>query len=382
MLVSLMGETMQTSKTSGEAAFVPAPDWIRRVGRETRAFDVTSVVEAKSAKRDTGWDFIIKLSVPPDERCVDLFVKTRSELSPQAALLASEKLKWVPPHGVLMICAPYIPPRVAEICRENHVSYLDGVGNCRIAAPGLFVLVSGRPNRQTTIKSAIDPFSRKSSRIVRTLLKHPARGWQVQQLAQEAEVSLGLASRVKKALIDDAYLEERDRLLYLRDPAKLLQAWAVKYRPHVKRMPLFTLSRPPEAERRLAEWCRANAVSYALSQFAAAWRYLPMVRYDKSVAYIEKKVASEDHLTALLAHLDARQVDTGANCTLWLTDDPAVFSDAKEVEGVKTVSPVQLYLDLRNLPGRGEEVARDILKKELPALLPDSDRPNKQKPGG
>ncbi len=373
---------MQTRQTRDEAAFVPAPDWVRRVGRETGAFDVTAVVEGKSAKRDRGWDFIITLSVLPDERRVDVFVQTRSELSPQAALLACEKLKWVPPHGVLTICAPYISPRVAELCREKHVSYLDGVGNCRIAAPGLFVHVSGRPNRQTTIKVAVDPFSRKSSRIVRTLLRHPERGWQVQQLAHEADVSLGLASKVKNALIDEAYLEERGRLLYLRDPAKLLQAWAVQYRPHVKRLPLYTLSRPPEAERRLAEWCRANEVSYALTQLAAAWRYLPMVRYDKSVAYIDKKVASEDYLTALLAHVDARQVDTGANCTLWLTDDPAVFSDAKEVEGVKIVSPLQLYLDLRNLPGRGEEAAHDILKKELPTLLPDSDRRSKQQPGG
>jgi hypothetical protein len=369
-----MGETMQTRKTKGEAAFVPASDWVRQIGRNTRAFDVTFVDEGKSAKRDMGWDFIITLSVPPDERRVDLFVQTRSELSPQAALLVAEKLKWVPPHGVLLICAPYIPPRVTELCQEKHISYLDGVGNCRIAAPGLFVLVSGRPNRPASYKRTVDPFSRKSSRIVRTYLKHPTTGWQVQQLAHEADVSLGLASKVKKALIDEAYLEERNRLLYLRDPAKLLQSWAAQYRPHAKRLQLFTLSRPPEAERRLAEWCRANEVSFALTQLAAAWRYLPMVRYDKSVAYIDKKVASEDHFTALLTHLDARQVDTGANCTLWLTDDPAVFSDAKEVEGVNIVSPLQLYLDLRHLPGRGEEVAQDILKKELPTLLPDSDR--------
>ncbi len=188
-------------------------------------------------------------------------------------------------------------------------------------------------------------------------------------------------SKVKNALINDAYLEERDRLLYLRDPAKLLQAWAVQYRPRVQRLPLYTLSRPPEAERRLAEWCRSNEVSYALTQLAAAWRYLPMIRYDKSVAYIDKSVASEDRLSDLLAHLDARRVDTGANCTLWLTDDTAVYADAKEVEGVKIVSPLQLYLDLSNLPGRGEEAAHDILKNELPTLLPDSEIQNKQQAG-
>jgi hypothetical protein len=227
-----------------------------------------------------------------------------------------------------------------------------------------------------------NPFARKSSRIVRTLLKHPARGWQVQQLAQEAEVSIGLASKVKTALIDEAYLEERERLLYLRDPAKLLDAWVIQYRPHVQRLPLFTLSRPPEAERRLAEWCQANEVRCALTQLAAAWRYLPMVRYDRSVAYIDKKVGSGDQLTALLTHLDARRVDTGANFTLWLTDDPAVFSDAREVEGVKIVSPLQLYLDLKNLPGRGEEVAQDIRKKELHTLLPDSHHQSEEQLGG
>lgn len=372
---------MQSGKTRSESIFIPAADWVRKVGRETGAFDVTSVAEGKSEKRDSGWDYTITLLVPPERR-VDLFVQTKSVLSPQAALLTFEKLKWVPPHGVMMICAPYISPRVTELCREKHVSYLDSVGNCRIAAPGLFVLVTGRPNRQSTINTAIDPFSRKSSRIVRILLMQPARGWQVQQLAQEAPVSIGLASKVKKALIDEAYLEERERLLYLRDPAKLLHAWAVRYRPHVKRLSLYSLARPHEAERRLAEWCRMNEVRCALTQLAAAWRYLPMVRYDKSVAYIDKIGASEDRLSDLLGHLDARQVDTGANCTLWLTDDPAVFSGAKEVEGVRIVAPLQLYLDLKHLPGRGEEVAQDILKKELPTLLPHSDSQSKQQPGG
>jgi hypothetical protein len=39
-------------------------------------------------------------------------------------------------------------------------------------------------------------------------------------------------------------------------------------------------------------------------------------------------------------------------------------------------------LDLRKLPGRGEEIAQDILKTEHPMLLPASDRRNKQQPGG
>ena len=276
-----------------------------------------------------------------------------------------------PERGPLGLCT-YISPRVAELCREQNVCYLDGVGNCRIAAPGLFVHVSGRPNRPTPNKAAVDPFSTKSSRIVRLFLKHPDKGWQVQQLAQQADVSLGLVSKVKNALLEEAYLEERDRLLYLRDPAKLLQGWATRYRPHVKRLQLFAIAKPSETETRFADWCRAKGITYALTQLSAAWRYSPMVRYDKSVVYIDKKVESETNLKAFLNHIDAREVDTGANCTLWITDDPAVFTDAREVDGVMVVSPLQLYLDLKVLAGRGGDAAQEILEKELPLLQSDS----------
>jgi hypothetical protein len=185
-------------------------------------------------------------------------------------------------------------------------------------------------------------------------------------------------SKVKNALLEEAYLEERDRLLYLREPGKLLQDWAAQYRPRVKRLQLFTITRPSETETRLADWCRANGITYAITQLSAAWRYSPMVRYDKSVVYIDKKVETETNLKALLRHLDARIVDTGVNCTLWITDDPGVFSDAREVDGVNIVSPLQLYLDRKVLAGRGEAAAQEILEKELPTLLPDSRHASEQ----
>ena len=369
-----MGETMEMRKTA-EVDFLPAAEWVRRLAEETAAFEVANVVEGKPKRGDRrpmAWDYVITLSVKPDHRRIDLYVQTRQQLSPATVLGLFQRLGWVPPDGVPLVCAPYISPRVADLCREQNVCYLDSVGNCRIAAPGLFVHVSGRPNRPASTKATVDPFSRKSSRVVRLLLTHPEQGWQVQQLAQQADVSLGLASKVKSALLEEAYLEERNRLLYLRDPAKLLQGWAARYRPHVKGLNLFAISRPSETEARLAEWCRANGITYALTQLSAAWRYSPFVRYDKSVVYIDRKVESGTNLKSLLGHLDAREVDTGANCTLWITDDPAVFTEAREVGGVMVVSPLQLYLDLKALAGRGGDAAQEILEKELPALLPDS----------
>lgn len=355
-------------KSIAESAIIPAADWLRRLSAETKAFRVVSVAEHRPI--GTGgmdWDVIVTLAPRSDKRRVKLFVETKSRLSPQTALAVFSRTALLPSDGYLMACSPYISPRVAELAREHNVNYLDAVGNCRIAVPGLFIEVSGRPNRPGPTK-AVDPFATKSSRVVRTMLTEPERGWQVQQLSRSARVSIGLASKVKNALIEEAYAEDLNGLLYLRDPAKLLQDWAAEYRPRVKPVHLFSTARPPELEKRLAEWCQLNEVAYAITQLSAAWRYSPMVRYDRCVAFVDKKVAAETVIARLLRHLDARQVDTGANCTLWITAEDAVFTDTREIDGVTVASPIQLYLDLKGLPGRGDDAAQEILDKELPAL--------------
>ncbi|MGL4423105.1 MAG: type IV toxin-antitoxin system AbiEi family antitoxin, partial [Gemmataceae bacterium] len=116
-----------------------------------------------------------------------------------------------------------------------------------------------------------------------------------------------------------------------------------------------------------------NEVRSALTQLAAAWRYSPMVRYEKSVAYIDRKLETGNKLKSLLENLDAKEVDSGANVMLWRTDDPAVFTDSKEFDGVNAVSPLQLYLDLMALSGRGEDAAQEIFEKELRPILARKD---------
>lgn len=364
--------------------FLPVADWIQRLGEESRAFEVTSAIDVESkqsGRRQSGWDYFVTLTTNPDGRKIDLFVEVRKQLSPNALLGLVPRLKWLPPDGVMLICAPYISSRVAELCTEHHVSYLDSVGNCRVVAPGLFIHVSGRPNRPL-VKTAIDPFSKKSSRVVRTLLTHVDKGWQVQKLAEHSDVSLGLASRVKRSLVEEGYLEERNRLLFVRDPASLLQRWASSYRPSVKRVSVFSLAKPSETEVRIAEWCSGKGISYALTQLSAAWRYSPMVRYDKSVVYVGKQLDSSAQLKELLRHLDARQVDTGSNCVLWITDDPAVFVEARQINGITVVSPLQLYLDLKRLAGRGEDAAQEILDNQLHDLVRHSSGDRERQAGG
>jgi hypothetical protein len=347
---------------------------LEKLAKETAAFEVINSAIPKRGEQEFGWDEIVTLGLKSLQQRIILYVQSRQQLLPNAVRVLLQRMTGSSIQGVPLIFSPYVSARVAEICREQNVSYIDGVGNCRIAAPGLFIHIEGRHNRPSVQKS-VDPFSQKSSRIVRALLEDSKKGWQVQQLAQQAEVSLGLVSKVKTTLLEEAYLEERGRLLYVQDSVKLLHAWSAEYRPKVRRLQLFAIPRPHETEERLAEWCRGNKTPYALSQLSGAWRYSPTVRYDKSVVYIDQKLESGHRLKSLLQHLEAREVDTGSNCTLWITDDPAVFTGSRKLHGINVVSPIQLYLDLRVLAGRGEDAAQEIFDRELHPMFSKNEQP-------
>jgi len=93
-----------------EARFIPAVDWIRRLGVETGAFDVVTIVEESRSRRDSYWEYIVTIAATPEIRQLRLFVETRSQLSPQLAIAAFQKLRMVPPDGLPILCAPSVLP--------------------------------------------------------------------------------------------------------------------------------------------------------------------------------------------------------------------------------------------------------------------------------
>ena len=93
---------------NAEASFIPAVDWICRLGVETGAFDVVTVVEETRSRRDRYWKYLVTIAVTSEIRQLRLFVETRSQLSPQLAIAAFQKLRMVPLDGIPIRCAPYV----------------------------------------------------------------------------------------------------------------------------------------------------------------------------------------------------------------------------------------------------------------------------------
>jgi hypothetical protein len=63
--------------------------------------------------------------------------------------------------------------------------------------------------------------------------------------------------------------------------------------------------------------------------------------------------------------LELKPVTSGANVSLLAPFDAGVFAGARVFDGVRVVSPVQLYLDLRGFRGRGEEAAQALLEEVM-----------------
>lgn len=345
-------------------------DLLKAKALESAGFRVVDVKPQVAGDRSQTWDWIVDTAAGESTTTIRLLIKVLGRVTPQTALGVLARMKVSADEGVPLLCCPVLSPRLQQLCEEHAVSYLDGAGNGRIVAPGLYIERRGMGKVQPE-RPSVDLFAPKASRIVRALLTDPARGWQVQQFARgtNLDVSLGLASKVKHALLEQGFAVERDRRLYVRNPDDLLNAWAASYRPQVDQFPLYVMGDPIQAEAAIVAWCMSNNVRYGLTQFSGAWRAAPAVRYQRSTIYVYG--LGEEAWANLKEFGHAKRVDSGANVVLWRTYDPAVFLAERRLGDppLATVAALQLYLDLKQLHGRGEEAAQAVYEAEIAPLF-------------
>ena len=344
---------------------IPVAQWLGRLARETGLFRVLHV-EHLRGEHDLR---VVLQSDAAGE--VTLYVGAKSRVTPKLALGMLPGLVNTPLGGHPMLCTYSVSQRVAQLCRLNDVAYLDEAGNCWIRTQGLCVYVTGRPSTRPDTRPAVDPFAPLSSRIARVLLGNPTTTWRLSALANEAKVSVGLAWKVKETLLEEGYIQVSDRRIVLRDAAGLLNAWMKKYQVPAEKVPLYAIGKTDELESRLLGCCTARQVRCAMTGLSGAWRSAPMVRYTTVSAYID--VSTTPGATSELVQcMEAKPVDTGANLVLYPTRDESVFFGMRTLAEMSIVSPIQLYLDLVQVAGRGQDAANEIRTKELGPLFEQS----------
>jgi hypothetical protein len=324
---------------------------IESIKQETRMDDMELDILAGVSIAQKRWNIIVEVKENGQPRIV------------RSAILQLLRYRERIPEAYCVVIAPYISPQSAEICAKEDIGYIDLAGNCRLTFDRVYIEQQGKANPFAVRRDLRSLYSPKAERVLRVLLNEPKRAWRVQPLAEEAMVSLGQVSNVKGLLENREWLMSTDAGLVLKTPDQLLTEWSENY--NFKRNTTrnyYTLKTVTEIEADLAEVCGVQKITYALTGFSAAARYAPAVRYQRAMAYIGGKVDE------MANRLSLKEVSSGANVTLVSPYDEGVMYGSRLFDGIQVAMPVQVYLDLLSMKGRGEEAAAilldEVIKKE------------------
>ena len=266
------------------------------------------------------------------------------------------------PHAIPLVAVPFMGPVGRRRCEDAEVAWMDLSGNARIFAPGIRVLVEGRPNQFKSRGRPSSAFAPKSSRISRGLLMHPGQPMVQREIAQATDMDEGFTSRIVSRLEEENFvLRGQDGEIRLRDPNLLLDAWREAYdfsMHHI--IPGHMAARSgEEALRILASSMHDHRVRYAATGLAAAWLLTKFSGFRLTTMYVAERPASE-----ILEALGFREEERGANVWIVVPKDEGVFQGTDQRDGITCVHPVQAYLDLKDQPERAKEAA-DHLRAEL-----------------
>ena len=319
-------------------------------------------------ERSRRWDLFIKADY--QGLCFDIIVEAVGLNSLPAFQNKINRLKSSAQgdHVVPVLAAPYLSPERQALCREAGVYFMDLSGNVFIAHRSFFVERIGFPNKYPEKRRRRYPFSDKASLILREMLKDPKQQWGIRELAEKIGLDPGYVSRMAKSLSESGYASRVSGKLKIRSPKEILDDWVRAY--DLKRNEhhrFFILASDVKSIlRRLQEINMPQKCNYALSVQAGAGLVAPHAIYKEVHLY----VSDGEEIEFFKKELDLKDAYQGANLVLMRPYYKySVFYDSREVEGLRVVSDIQLYLDLYGYPVRGREQAEHLYEKRLERLF-------------
>lgn len=260
-----------------------------------------------------------------------------------------------------LVVVPYMGEVGRERCKDAGVGWFDLSGNAHIVAPGLRIIVEGRPNQFKRPGRPSSAFAPRASRIARWLLIHEGEFMSQRDIARATGMDEGYTSRVVARLHDDHLLERNeDGAVRARDPNLLLDAWreAYDFGKHDLLTGHIAARSGGALMNNLADVLRDQGG--AITGLGAAWLLTHFAGFRLVTAYLR-----EPPEPAFLDRIGFRQEERGANVWLVVPNDEGVFHGEALQDGIPCVHPVQVYLDLAAQPERAEDAAAELRSRFL-----------------
>jgi hypothetical protein len=247
--------------------------------------------------------------------------------------------------------------------RQRDESFVDLRGAVHLVLPWLLVDREGLKVRRTASAPAMaNPFSDRNSCIVRLLLDDPERSWGIRELAGEAGVSPGTASKVVRRLALEGLAEApagRQPVIRLTDPQQVIRRWtrAYDWQRNEARAFAAPVGDPQRFLRRLP--AAMGDARWALTLQAGASLVAPHASWGRVHVYVSASDAAE--LDDIACREGWPPAEDGRLVLMRPYYKHSVWHGLRTVNDLPVVSDTQLVLDLWHYPLRGMEQAEHIL---------------------
>jgi hypothetical protein len=263
------------------------------------------------------------------------------------------------PRTPLLVVAGRSTAESRAILRDHGVAIADNLGNVHIQLPGLLVHMEGSPRRQSSTEIQTPKISGKSGVIAQVLLIYHNKPWHVNELAEEADTSVGLTHRVLNRLEKEKVVTTEGsgpkKIRRVVDPRALLDLWVEEEKSKPTRSQGFVLAQTPrQLIEKVGVALQEAEIDHALTGAAAASLVEPFVTAVPIIELWITALAAPEDLYKLIG---GEIVGEGANVSLLQEKDDTPLVFREKVEGQWISNHFRIYLDLLRDPRRGREQA-------------------------
>ena len=261
------------------------------------------------------------------------------------------------------LVTPFLPKSMRNKLRRENILFIDLSGNIYINDPGiLHIEREGKDNIFSDIQVSGNVFSDKRSLVIRYLFAHPKEFVGVREIADSCRINPGGVSVALKLLKEAGYIarnrQGQSKLIAWRE---LLQDWASYYKLKKQSESRFFWN-THSLDHMLDLLADHSHQGFVLTGHAGAHLVAPYVNYEGLHAYVR----DQEVMDRLVRAFKMRHAEKGANVFLMRPYyKESAFYGARNIRGVRVVSDVQIYLDLRYFPVRGEEHAENLLRRVI-----------------
>ncbi|WOE74593.1 hypothetical protein [Alterisphingorhabdus coralli] len=270
--------------------------------------------------------------------------------------------------AIPFVVAEALSPGAREVLREEKIGYYDSGGSLYVPITGAYIYID-KPAPKQMKKQSLAVFKGARSRVLKALFHKGREPTNVKELGSLAKVSAATASKTLQELERREWVETEgsgpNKLRRLRYPMEILDAWTgflANEKPTTLRRYYVPISSMDSLVFAIeTEFSACRDLRYALTGEIAAQTYAP---YLTSISTVHCRISSHNEEHDALASLDARPVTEGWNLVLIDTSSHD-FIGATVAQGMRLVSPLQIYLDLFLARGRAKELAIEFREKVL-----------------